>query len=121
MANLTIRINQREFDIACSDGEEDHVRSLATILEQRVSMLKSSLGQVSDTQLLVLAGLMLCDELKENKDKKPNDAGIGHEGVVQENIKMQKEFLEILVQSQAKIDALTAQIDNDGKVKDNQL
>jgi len=65
MAELTISINSRSFQIMCADGEEAQVKKLAEDLATRVGSLKDRSGQAGDSHLLVLAGLTLCSELRD--------------------------------------------------------
>lgn len=69
MAELTISINNRPFQIACPDGEEQHVSRLAEDLAGRLGDVKQSAGDAGDSLLLVLVGLTLCDELRQNREK----------------------------------------------------
>lgn len=62
---VTVMINGRPYKVACSPGEEDRLRTLAASLDRRVSELAKSFGQVGEGQLLVVAGLLLADELDE--------------------------------------------------------
>ena len=57
MAELTISINSRAFQIMCADGEEAQVKKLAEDLATRVGSLKDHSAQAGDSHLLVLAGL----------------------------------------------------------------
>lgn len=66
MSILDIRINNRNYQIACDDGQETHVRGLARDLDAQVKDLGNQMGgQVADGTLLVLTALMLSDELNE--------------------------------------------------------
>lgn len=65
MGQVTITINGRPYDIACDDGQEEHVRGLAGYLDERVSGLSRSIGQVGDARLVVMASLLIADELVE--------------------------------------------------------
>jgi cell division protein ZapA len=67
VAKVDININGRVFAVACDEGQEDRVRELAGILDSRARLLasQSTPGTVGETHLLVLAGLMLADELTE--------------------------------------------------------
>jgi cell division protein ZapA len=65
MGQVTITINGRPYDIACDDGQEEHVRGLAGYLDERVSDLSHSIGQVGDARLVVMAALLIADELVE--------------------------------------------------------
>lgn len=66
MSKLDITINGRSFEIACDDGEEDHLTYLAEYVDKHVSDLAESLGNVGETRLLLMAALVIADELAEN-------------------------------------------------------
>ncbi len=67
MPKVDITINGRLYAVACGEGEEDRVRELAGMVDSRVRQLvgPNPTGAVGETHLLVLAGLMLADELSE--------------------------------------------------------
>lgn len=65
MGQVTVAINGRPYDIACDDGQEEHVRGLASYLDERVTELVGGMGQVGDARLLVMASLLIADELVE--------------------------------------------------------
>lgn len=65
MAQIKIKINGRTYEIACDDGQEEHVARLGRYLDTKVGELASQVGQVGDTRLLVMASLMITDELSE--------------------------------------------------------
>ncbi len=50
----------------CPDGEENHLRELAKLLDSEVMRIKQSVGTVGDIRLLVMSGLMLADRLSES-------------------------------------------------------
>jgi cell division protein ZapA len=74
---VEININGRLYAVACDEGQEDRVRDLAGMVDSRVRQLTSS-GPVAvgEANLLVLAGLMLADELSETNAKIQNGNGI---------------------------------------------
>lgn len=65
MAVVTVEINDRPYQIACHDGQEEHVRRRAAEFNDRLRRLATSVGQVGDNMLLVMAGVLLTDELAE--------------------------------------------------------
>ncbi|MDP6175030.1 MAG: cell division protein ZapA [Rhodospirillales bacterium] len=65
MAQVTITINERKYDVACDDGQEAHVTRLARYIDKRVEELVVSVGQVGDARLMVMASLLIADELSE--------------------------------------------------------
>lgn len=69
MGQVAITINGRSYDIACDDGQEDHLARLGLYLDQKVAELVSNVGQVGDTRLLVMASLLIADELADAYDE----------------------------------------------------
>lgn len=65
MAVVTVHINDRPYQIACRDGQEEHVSRRAAEFASRVGKLSGSVGPVGDSLLLVMAGVLLTDELAE--------------------------------------------------------
>jgi len=65
MGQVNVSINDRSYSVACGDGEEEHLRELARYLDGHVADLAKSVGQVGDTRLLLLAGLLLADEYSD--------------------------------------------------------
>ncbi len=65
MPLVNVLINGHAYTVACDEGEEEHLRDLAQVLDRRVRELVSSVGQVGDARLLLMAGLVVCDELVE--------------------------------------------------------
>lgn len=65
MSTLSIMINGRDYQVACDDGQEQHVKMLANSIDDRVRGLATRMGQTGDNMLLVLASLMMADELHD--------------------------------------------------------
>jgi cell division protein ZapA len=68
MPELDIQVNGRNYRVACGPGEEDRLLRLAADLDRRVSGLVRSFGQAGEGQLLMVAALLLADELDEAKN-----------------------------------------------------
>ena len=67
MAQVTIRINGYAYMVGCEDGQEAHLQQMATEIEQRISGIKALGGQSGESRLLMLAALLLADELHDLK------------------------------------------------------
>lgn len=65
MGLVSISLNGRPYEISCDDGQEEHVAHLADVLGRRVSALSETVGQVGEARLLLMAGLLVTDELVE--------------------------------------------------------
>jgi cell division protein ZapA len=66
VAQLDVAINGRNYRVACDDGQEDHLRQLAEYVDRRVMELVESVGQIGEARLLVMASLLIADELSES-------------------------------------------------------
>lgn len=69
MAVVNVMVNGRAYTIACDDGEEEHLRELASHVDTRVRELLSSVGQVGDSRLLLMAALLITDDMLDAQHK----------------------------------------------------
>jgi cell division protein ZapA len=67
MAQVTIRINGYAYTVGCEDGQEPHLETMASEIEQRISSIKAIGGQSGEARLLMLAALLLADELHDER------------------------------------------------------
>lgn len=65
MAQVNATIAGRQFRLACEDGQEDHLQSLAKDIDTRIIDLRRKFGEIGDTRLTVMAALMVADDLTE--------------------------------------------------------
>jgi len=67
MAQVTIRINGYAYTVGCADGQEPHLEAMAAEVDQRIDKIKAAMGQSGESRLLVLATLMMADELHDQR------------------------------------------------------
>ncbi len=68
MPVLSIRVAGKDYQVACGAGEEDRLRQLADEVDERVLSLVHGMKQKpSEPMALLLAALMLTDELSEKQ------------------------------------------------------
>lgn len=65
MAQVTVTINGRAYPVACNEGEERRIDELARYVDGKVRGFVRELGQIGEARLLVLAALVLADELAD--------------------------------------------------------
>jgi cell division protein ZapA len=65
MANIDVDIAGRRYNVACRDGEEEHLRSLAAVVDRRAHDAADALGGLTETRQLLFAALLIADDLKE--------------------------------------------------------
>ena len=69
MPEVEIEIGGRRFEVACQLGEEDYLISAASALDKQASNIGEQVGRLSESRMLLMAGLMLADETGNLKDK----------------------------------------------------
>lgn len=67
MANIDVDIAGRRYNVACRDGEEEHLRSLAAVVDRRAHDAAEALGGLTETRQLLFAALLIADDLKETR------------------------------------------------------
>ena|SRR5688500_10890085 len=65
MANIDIEIAGRRYNVACADGEEEHLKSVAALVDRRARDAGQALGSLSEARHLLYAALLLADDLKD--------------------------------------------------------
>ena len=65
MAQISVTINGRSYPVACNEGEERRIDELARYVDGKVKGFVRGLGQIGEARLLVLAALVLADELAD--------------------------------------------------------
>lgn len=63
MAEVTIYINGRSYDISCDNGQEGRIVDLANYIDQRLQSISRAGAAYNDAHLQVLTSLVLADEL----------------------------------------------------------
>lgn len=69
MPQVTVTVNGRNYSVACGDGEEAHLLDLASYYDKQVKLLAEEIGNVGETRLLLLGGLMIADQLSDMVSK----------------------------------------------------
>ncbi len=77
MPQVTVVVNGRSYTIACEPGEEDRVRQLGRSIDAKVVGFAKDAPQAGEARLLVMAALMLADELSEARETLRRARGAG--------------------------------------------
>jgi len=67
MAQVTVRINGYAYTVGCQDGEEEHLQAMAAEVERRIESIKVAAGPSGEARMLVMASLLMADDLYELK------------------------------------------------------
>ena len=54
MAEIDVTVNGHKYRVACEDGEEDHLMSIANHLDAHATRLANELGQVGETRMMLM-------------------------------------------------------------------
>ena len=65
MGQVVVKVNGHEFPLSCADGQETRIRRLAQYVDSKVGEFTKTVGQVGEARLLLLAALVITDELSD--------------------------------------------------------
>ena len=77
MPLVNVMVNGRAYTIACDEGEEGHLKELASHVDAKAREVLASVGQVGDARMLLMAALLIADERHELSGKTQPVAGDG--------------------------------------------
>lgn len=63
MGQVAINLNGRSYRFDCGDGEEARLNELAAYVKGRIDTLAREYGSVGDERLMLMAALLISDEL----------------------------------------------------------
>jgi cell division protein ZapA len=69
MAQVTLRINGYAYTIGCKDGEERHLEAMGAEVNRRVEGVRSAAGSSGEARMLVMAALLMADDIFELRNK----------------------------------------------------
>ena len=75
MAQVSLQVNGYGYILGCADGEEEHLRALAADLDRRIDEIKASTGPSGEARMLLMAALLLSDELYDLREQRGVGAG----------------------------------------------
>ncbi len=67
MANVNIKFNGKDFLLSCDDGQEEHLEELVNHLGIKFEKLKTDLGNIGESKLLLITSIKIMDEYFETK------------------------------------------------------
>ncbi len=65
MPEVFVEISGRKYRMACEEGQEAHLQTLAARFDRMVDAFKADFGEIGDTRLTVMAGIEALDTLVE--------------------------------------------------------
>ena len=65
MGQVNLTINSHPFAVTCDDGQEGRIRRLGQYVDAKVAEFIGNVGQIGEARLLLLAALVIADELAD--------------------------------------------------------
>lgn len=62
MPEETVRIGNRDYQVACQSGEERFLQNAARLLDAEATAVAGQVGRLPENRVLLMAGLMLADK-----------------------------------------------------------
>lgn len=69
MPELNVQIGGRSFSVACQEGEEHFLQAAAAMLDREAQPLVAQLGRITESRMLLMAGLLLADRTASVEDQ----------------------------------------------------
>lgn len=77
MLQVSVAVGGRQYDVACPEGQEPHLQELAAHLDTKVQKLMTATRQAADQRLLIMAALLVADELFDQRKGGRADSATG--------------------------------------------
>jgi cell division protein ZapA len=68
MSQVSVTIDGRKYRVACNEGEEAQLESLAGMIDDKIREMRAQFGEVGDDRLKIMAALSIADSLTEARD-----------------------------------------------------
>jgi cell division protein ZapA len=69
MAQVSVTIDGRKYRLACNEGEEARLESLAGVIDEKIGEMRAAFGEIGDQRLVIMAALTIADDLAEARDE----------------------------------------------------
>ena len=107
MAEVTLTVNDRSFNLACADGDEKRMQKLAEFVDERLRTIADSGVVRRESDLMALTAMVIADELFDAQNAVGNDNAQSSEDFSEKlSAELQKQEAEYAKQ----VDKLTATV-----------
>ena len=69
MAQVSVTIDGRKYRLACNEGEETRLETLAGLIDGKIGEMRASFGEIGDQRLIVMAAIAVADNMAEARDE----------------------------------------------------
>jgi cell division protein ZapA len=112
VAQVTVQVNGKPFVVGCEDGQETRLTELASQFDAQVRQVADAVGQIGETRLFLMAGLMMADELAELRSQL-TQARRDAQGVQGGRSQIEVRAAEALDSAARRIEALVGRVGSD--------
>lgn len=74
MGQVAVTLNGRTYRMRCADGEEERLHMLVDHIRDKLASLTDQFGQAGNERLLLMAAILITDELFESRERNDNQA-----------------------------------------------
>src|SRR5436190_19283645 len=78
MGEVVVKVNGRDFALNCTDGQEPRIRRLAQYVDAKIAEFAKNLGQIGEARLILLAALVIADELSDANEALQQERSRAH-------------------------------------------
>ncbi len=116
MPQIVVTIDQKTYRMACAEGEEAHLETLAADVDGKIAELRESFGQIGDLRRTVMAAIMATDQRHEARRRLQDmEARLGADAAGREASEAGSEtsrrlFAESLDETAAVLERITAKL-----------
>ena len=116
MPQIVVTIDGKTYRMACAEGEEAHLETLAADVDGKIAELRESFGQIGDLRLTVMAAIMATDQLHETRRRLSDaEANLGSAAETHREDEAgtaagRREFAESLNETAAVLERLSAKL-----------
>jgi cell division protein ZapA len=75
MAQVSVTIDGRKYRLACNEGEEARLETLAGLVDGKIGEMRAAFGEIGDQRLIVMAAISIADNLTEARDEAAAERG----------------------------------------------
>ena len=68
MPQVSLTIDGHKYRVACNEGAEARLESLAGVIDDKIGEMRKAFGEIGDQRLVIMAALTIADNLAEARD-----------------------------------------------------
>lgn len=120
MPEVTVDINGRKYRMACEEGQEERLLTLANRFNAHIDRFKDGFGEIGDNRLTVMAGIAVLDELAEAERRIErlkldiDELSRAGEDLTAESEDLERRFAKRMNEVARKVESIATAIDETG-------